>query len=99
MRNYLNTRFGHRWIGRGGPQAWPPRSPDLNPLDFYLWGHLKSLVYSVPIVDELQLRQRIAYYCNEIKNIPGIFQRVRESWRKRAESCLEMNGAHMEHLL
>lgn len=27
-----------------GP-AWPPRSPDLNPFNFYLWGHMKSLVY------------------------------------------------------
>jgi hypothetical protein len=23
-----------RWIGTGGPIGWPPRSPDLNPLDF-----------------------------------------------------------------
>jgi hypothetical protein len=22
--------------------ALPPRSPDLNPLEFYLWGHVKS---------------------------------------------------------
>ncbi|KAJ4451308.1 hypothetical protein ANN_02769 [Periplaneta americana] len=47
-RRYLDRRFPDRWIGRGGPIAWPPRSPDLNPLDFYLWGHLKSLVYSFP---------------------------------------------------
>ena len=25
---------------------WPARSPDLNPLDFFLWGYLKSQVYS-----------------------------------------------------
>ena len=23
---------------------WPPHSPDLNTCDFYLWGHLKSMV-------------------------------------------------------
>ena len=33
--------YHDRWIGRGGPVPWPARSPDLNPLDFYLWGHLK----------------------------------------------------------
>ncbi|KAJ4432524.1 hypothetical protein ANN_21146 [Periplaneta americana] len=38
-RRYLERRFPDRWIGRGGPIAWPPRSLDLNPLDFYLWGH------------------------------------------------------------
>ena len=25
---------------------WPPRSPDLNPCDFYLWSHLKSMAYN-----------------------------------------------------
>lgn len=28
VRQYLNEKFGERWIGRGGPVAWPPRSPD-----------------------------------------------------------------------
>ncbi|KAJ4436812.1 hypothetical protein ANN_16944 [Periplaneta americana] len=36
-RRYLDRRFPDRRIGRGGPIAWPPCSPDLNPLDFYLW--------------------------------------------------------------
>jgi hypothetical protein len=43
-RRYLNRKFPGRWIGRGGPIAWPLRSSDLNPLDFFLWRHLKSLV-------------------------------------------------------
>jgi hypothetical protein len=29
-----------------GPVVWPPRSPDLTTADFYLWGHLKSMVYA-----------------------------------------------------
>ncbi|GBN95230.1 hypothetical protein AVEN_13138-1 [Araneus ventricosus] len=31
------------------PIAWPPRAPDLNPCDFFVWGHLKSLVYASPV--------------------------------------------------
>ena len=34
------------WIGRGGPIPWPPKSPDLNPLDFCVWGYAKGLVYN-----------------------------------------------------
>ncbi|EZA61807.1 hypothetical protein X777_10290, partial [Ooceraea biroi] len=30
-----------RWIGRGGHISWPAHSPDLNPLDFFLWGCLQ----------------------------------------------------------
>ena len=45
MRDYVNESFPNRWLGRGGPVAWPPRSPDLTPLDYYLCGHMKTLVY------------------------------------------------------
>jgi hypothetical protein len=38
---YLNRKFPGRSIGRGGPIALPPHSPDINPLDFYLRGLLK----------------------------------------------------------
>ena len=49
VREYLNESLPNRWLGHGGPVAWPPRSPDLTPLDYYLWGHMKTLVYvSVP---------------------------------------------------
>jgi hypothetical protein len=38
VRKYLNTRFPGRWIDREAPIAWPPRSPDLTPLEFFLMG-------------------------------------------------------------
>ena len=38
VREYLNTRFPGRWIGRAAPIAWPPRSPNLTPLDFFFMG-------------------------------------------------------------
>ncbi|EZA52866.1 hypothetical protein X777_07985 [Ooceraea biroi] len=37
-RHFLDQNFNGRWIGRGGPIAWPPRSPDLTSSDVYLWG-------------------------------------------------------------
>ena len=42
----LNQHYTNRWIGGEGPVNWPPRSPDLTPLDYILWGHLKSEVYN-----------------------------------------------------
>jgi hypothetical protein len=39
---YLSTRFPGRWIGGAAPIAWPPCSPDLTPLDFFLWGFVKE---------------------------------------------------------
>lgn len=86
-RDFLNAVFPERWIGRAGPVTWPPRSPDLNPLDFYVWGHLKSIVYSTPIEDADDLRQRVVDGCQQIRNIPGIFERVRQSMIRRAQMC------------
>ncbi|KAJ4442662.1 hypothetical protein ANN_04251 [Periplaneta americana] len=76
-RRYLDRRFPDRWIGRGGPIAWSPRSPDLNPVDFYLWGHLKSLVYLSPVSDLESLRNRIVVCSEDIRNTPGVWDRVR----------------------
>ncbi|KAJ4425767.1 hypothetical protein ANN_27390, partial [Periplaneta americana] len=98
-RRYLDRRFPDRWIGRGGPVAWPPRSPDLNPLDFYLWGHLKSLVYSSPVPDLESLRNRIVACSEDIRNTPGVWDRVRRSMRRRCEVCIQAGGGHFEHLL
>jgi hypothetical protein len=36
IRDVLNNNYKDRGISRRGPIAWPPRSPDLNPLNFYL---------------------------------------------------------------
>jgi hypothetical protein len=36
VREYLNIRVPGQWIGRAAPIAWPPRSADLTPLDFFL---------------------------------------------------------------
>ncbi|KAJ4426549.1 hypothetical protein ANN_27363 [Periplaneta americana] len=34
---------------QGWPVVWPPRSPDLTRLDFFLWGDVKRIVYETPI--------------------------------------------------
>lgn len=91
VRAHLNDFYPERWIGRGGPVAWPPRSPDLNPLDYFVWGYLKSLVYAVPVQNVEELQQRVVNGCEVIRNRLGIFQKVRKSMKKRVRSCIEMN--------
>jgi hypothetical protein len=36
-------------LGRDSNNLWPPRSPDLTPLDFFLWGTLKERIYQTPV--------------------------------------------------
>jgi hypothetical protein len=54
------------WIGRRGPIAWPPRSPDLTLLDFFLWGYIKDLVYQTKVQDVAELRRRITAACETV---------------------------------
>jgi hypothetical protein len=58
VRTALDERFPGRWIGRGGPINWPPRSPDLTPMDFFVWGYIKVIVYSEEVESLPDLRRR-----------------------------------------
>ena len=84
VRAILHQRFPNKWIDLQGPTQWPSRSPDLNPLDFYLWGHLKAIVYSTPIHNVEILRQRIEQECQQIQQTPGIWKRGRQSMMRRS---------------
>jgi hypothetical protein len=48
LRINISPPLNDHWLGQGGPMAWPPRSPDLTPLDFFLWGHVKAPIYILP---------------------------------------------------
>jgi hypothetical protein len=51
--------FLEQWIRQGGPTVWPGPSHDLNHLDFYRWGHPKSIVYVPEVSDVQELQQQI----------------------------------------
>jgi hypothetical protein len=101
----INVWFQHdsapphfsRWIGCGGPRNWPARSPDLNPLDFFLWGYVKNVVYRHPIDTEEKLRGRIQEAFATIT--PEMVTNSKRSLLRRARLCLQMNGDHFEHSL
>lgn len=96
VRQWLNEEFGNRWIGRGGPFPWPPRSPDLTPLDYFLWGYVKSKVYETEPLNLQDLEDRIR---NAFATItPEMLQNVRRSLEERLEECIDADGGHFEHL-
>ncbi|KAJ4427519.1 hypothetical protein ANN_25167 [Periplaneta americana] len=75
VRELLDRRFPGRWIGRAGPTAWPPRSPDMTPLNFFLWGFTIDLVFVPPLTDHLaELRNRIIASVEEVT--PGLLASV-----------------------
>lgn len=93
----LTQLFHDRWISTRGPVLWPPRSPDLTPLDFYFWGFLKNEIYKNRYENTNDLQESIS---NIINNIDGrtILIAVRMVY-KRAQKCVEENGNVFEHMI
>ena len=52
QNQHLAATYNDQWIGGVGPVAWPPRSPDLTPMDLFLWGYMKALIYTSPVDSE-----------------------------------------------
>ena len=51
--------FPEQWTEEDGPTALPAPSPDLNPSDFYLWGHLTSTVCAALVSYVQDLLQQV----------------------------------------
>ena len=67
VRNFLDRTVSQRWIGRRGSATdFPPRSPDLTPLNFYLRGTLKNTVYAIKPQTLEELRDQIEHAINDI---------------------------------
>ena len=81
------------------PVAWPPRSPDLTPLDFYLWGDIKRIVYSEEITSRTQLREKIISAFEQVKTQTFVLLNLKNNLVRRANLCLQINAGHFEQLL
>lgn len=97
ISNYLNNQFLERWIGNNGPVLWPARSPDLTPLDFFFWGHVKDMVYNTRYNTIGQLEEAVRETIRSIQ--PRHILNAVNSVRHRCNSCLLNNGRHFEHFL
>jgi hypothetical protein len=97
VRQYLDNWRGDHWIGRGGPVAWPARSPDLTPLDFFLWGFVKQEVYQEKPTTSQDMKNRIRNVFQTIRRETR--SNVRETFIRRLNLCLGQNGQIFEHLV
>jgi len=80
-----------------GPDLWPPNSPDLNPVDYKVWGYFQEQVYRSPIVDVTDLKQRLVEVWSTMKQ--RVIDEAVDEWRKRLHCCVSAKGGHFEHKL
>ncbi|XP_066141182.1 uncharacterized protein [Euwallacea fornicatus] len=95
VRNWLNDNFPNRWIGRNSPLIrWPPRSPDITPMDFFVWGAIKNKVYATRPRTREELCARIRETCQSIT--PQQLSKVLRNNRRRIEKCIREFGGLIE---
>ena len=94
VRAYLDDVFQDAWIGRGGPTAWPARSPDITPLDFFLWGYVKDRVYKTPVDDIDHLKDKIREAVASVT--PDMLAATWRELRSRLVFLRDHNGDHVE---
>ena len=102
VRAYLNDELENRWVGRAAAAddallLWPPRSPDLTPLDYFLWGFIKGKVYYPPLatsIEQLKKRIRLAL----ILVTTQVLKVVWEIMAHRLQKTIYVKGRHFESL-
>ncbi|GFW05771.1 DUF4817 domain-containing protein [Trichonephila clavipes] len=93
----LKDTLGDRLISRFGPVNWPPRSCDLTPLDYFLWGYVKSLVYA-------DKPQTLGYLEDNIRRViadirPQMLEKVIENWTSRLDYIRASRGSSMPEII
>ena len=93
----LRDFFPNKLISRFGDIPWPPRSPDLTPMEFFLWGYLKSKVYETDPATISELKENIV---REVNGIPtSLLQRVARNTEARFQECVRRDGQHLDEII
>ncbi|GFX22104.1 DUF4817 domain-containing protein [Trichonephila clavipes] len=93
----LKDTFGDRLISRFGPVNWPPRSCDLTPLDYFLWGYVKSFVYAVKPQTLDHLEDNNHRVIADIR--PQMLEKVIENWTSRLDCIRASRGSPMPEII
>ncbi|GFV36694.1 DUF4817 domain-containing protein [Trichonephila clavipes] len=93
----LKDTFDDRLISRFGPVNWPPRSCDLTPLDYVLWGYVKSLAYA-------DKPQTLDHFEDNIRRViadirPQMLEKVIENRTSRLDYIRASRGSHMPEII
>jgi Helix-turn-helix domain (DUF4817) len=100
VRHFLSNVFGDRLLSGMSNIKWPARSPDLAPMDFFFWGHIKSTIYG----DALDKAENMDHLKEKISNAVNtvtrqMLENSRQAFYERLGYCLVQEGQVFEHLI
>ena len=98
------SRVAQDWLEQHCPDfikkdEWPPNSPDLNPLDFHVWGAMLARYQACKPKpkNKAELKTVLQAIWDDLPQEP--IDRAIVSFRSRLLACIRAQGGHFEHLL
>ena len=97
VQHYLKEEFGlHGFVNKS---QWPPKSPDLNPLDYWFWNALKEKVYEgrrTPFTSVTQLKRRARRVWQSAINEVHLQKSILK-FKKRLNAVVQNEGKPIVH--
>jgi hypothetical protein len=98
------ARLTQEWLSDNCPELlakeeWPPNSPDLNPLDYYVWGAMlhKYQEHTPKPTTTTELKAVLQQIWDKLPQ--QSIENAVIAFRKRLQLCIQAAGGHIEHLL
>lgn len=88
IKDSLNISRSLDWI------PWSSCSPDLTPVDLFLWGYVKDILYWTSIQDINDLKQKITDAIATVDD--ATLERTWQEIEHHLDVLLATNGAHRE---
>ena len=98
-----SSRLTQEWIGQHSPEfdkkdEWPPNSPDLNTLDYHVWGTMleQYKVFTPKPTNKAELKTVLEAIWEDLPQ--EAIDLAVLAFRKRLQACIREDGGHFEHL-
>ena len=98
------ARVTQEWLHANCPEIiekdqWPPNSPDLNPLDYHVWGAMLERYHKLQPKPKTiaELKAALQSIWDDMPQAP--INKAIKNFTKRLKACVQANGGHFEHLM
>ena len=99
-----SAKLAQDWLKEHTPDfitksEWPPNSPDLNPLDYHVWGAMlqKYQAYTPKPKNKTELKAVLQEIWRDLPQEP--IKKAVLAFRRRLKACIEAEGGHFEYKL
>src|SRR6218665_1677297 len=102
------ARVTQEWLHANCPEIiekdrWPPNSPDLNPLDYHVWGAMLERYHKLQpkpkTIAELKAALQLIWDDIIAIRTQEPINKAIKDFTKRLKACVQVNNGHLKHLM